>query len=165
MQLMILLIKRRKLKKDTKNKAKKHLLSQFNKLLRDSSIRVLSHAVQGHPSACNTLVDSNGLGSVFGILMLRPKGLDETATAVPGYVLSVLHHCFMYLNQERKTRLLRKFLENDFEKAERLIEFFLKVSPPPPPPPGFCATTHHLPGGGGASTPSLPLPRAPTPFK
>ena len=98
-QLMILLIKRRKLKKDTRNKTKKHLLSRFNKLMRESAIRVLSYAVQGQPTACNTLIDSNGLGSVCGIFMLRPKGQDETASEIPGFVLSVMHHCFMYLNQ------------------------------------------------------------------
>eukprot|EP00668_Euglena_longa_P011947 GGOE01014369.1.p1 GENE.GGOE01014369.1~~GGOE01014369.1.p1 ORF type:complete len:1046 (-),score=300.18 GGOE01014369.1:208-3345(-) len=125
-QLMILLIKRRKPKKELRNKAKKILLSQFNRLMRESAIRVLSHAVLGQPQACNTLVDSNGLGSVFGIFMLRPRGVEEINTEIPGYVLAILHHCLMALNPERKTRLLRKFLENDFEKVERLIEFFLK---------------------------------------
>eukprot|EP00667_Euglena_gracilis_P005568 EG_transcript_5609 len=125
-QLMILLIKRRKPKKELRNKAKKILLSQFNRLMRESAIRVLSHAVLGQPAACNTLVDSNGLGSVFGIFMLRPRGVEEINTEIPGYALAVLHHCLMSLNPERKTRLLRKFLENDFEKVERLIEFFLR---------------------------------------
>jgi hypothetical protein len=36
---------------------------------------------------------------------------------------------------ELVTRVLRKFVEADFAKLERLVELHIKWAPPPPPPP------------------------------
>jgi beta-catenin-like protein 1 len=102
------------------------------KLARSRAIKALDYAMSG-PSgstACETFVDALGLKSLFSTFMgkvsKKSKGSDPSAAASEetSHTLSVVSSLFTNLPSESpsRIRLLAKFVENNYEKVDKLLE-------------------------------------------
>ena len=102
------------------------------KLARSRAIKALDYAMSG-PSgstACETFVDALGLKSLFTTFMGRVskknKGTDPSVSASEetSHTLSIVSSLFTNLPSESpaRIRLLAKFVENNYEKIDKLLE-------------------------------------------
>lgn len=100
------------------------------KLARSRAIKALDYAMSG-PSgstACETFVDALGLKSLFTTFMgkssKKNKGIDVTASEETSHTLSIVSSLFTNLPSESpaRIRLLAKFVENNYEKVDKLLE-------------------------------------------
>jgi len=100
------------------------------KLARSRAIKALDYAMSG-PSgstACETFVDALGLKSLFTTFMGKPskknKGTDAPASEETSHTLSIVSSLFTNLSSESpaRIRLLAKFVENSYEKVDKLLE-------------------------------------------
>lgn len=108
-----------------------NLMLREKKLSRNSSLKVLDHAMSGLDGRdnCQKFVDILGLRTIFPLFMKTPKrskkrvlSTDEHEEHVVSIVASMLRNC----KGPQRQRLLAKFTENDHEKVDRLIELHLK---------------------------------------
>ncbi|KAF9780181.1 Catenin-beta-like protein [Thelephora terrestris] len=108
------------------------LMTKEKKLARSRAIKALDYAMSG-PSgstACETFVDALGLKSLFSTFMgkvsKKSKGSDPSAAASEetSHTLSVVSSLFTNLPSESpsRIRLLAKFVENNYEKVDKLLE-------------------------------------------
>jgi beta-catenin-like protein 1 len=100
------------------------------KLARSRAIKALDYAMSG-PSgstACETFVDALGLKSLFTTFMgkssKKNKGIDAPASEETSHTLSIVSSLFTNLPSESpaRIRLLAKFVENNYEKVDKLLE-------------------------------------------
>lgn len=100
------------------------------KLARSRAIKALDYAMSG-PSgstACETFVDALGLKSLFTTFMgkasKKNKGIDALASEETSHTLSIVSSLFTNLPSESpaRIRLLAKFVENNYEKIDKLLE-------------------------------------------
>ncbi|KAJ3073859.1 hypothetical protein HDU98_000456 [Podochytrium sp. JEL0797] len=106
------------------------LLLRQRKMARMRALKVLSHAMTGAGGAacCNRFFDAAGLKTLFPIFM--HKGLKSykkeyklhSETEEDEHVMSILAALFKSAQPENVLRLSIKFCENEFEKAEHLLE-------------------------------------------
>ncbi|KZT19261.1 DUF1716-domain-containing protein [Neolentinus lepideus HHB14362 ss-1] len=97
---------------------------------RSRAIKVLDHAMSGvaGTSTCETFVDALGLKSLFAALMgkgsKKNKNALTTASEDTGHILSIISSLFSNLPSEStaRVRLLAKFVENNYEKVDKLLE-------------------------------------------
>ena len=108
-----------------------NLLLREKKLSRNGSLKVLDYALSGSNGVdnCNKFVEILGLRTLFPLFMKTPgKGrkkmmsLDEYEEHVVSCISSLLRNC----NESQKERVILKFVENDYEKVDRLMEFHFK---------------------------------------
>jgi len=109
------------------------LVIKNKKYARLAAIKSLDFALTRCPAGCERFVEVLGLKSVFAALMGKIKATakrkltaeekrDEEARAT-----SLLGSLFMGLGRgSRRDRLGAKFVENEFEKIDRLLELFVK---------------------------------------
>jgi beta-catenin-like protein 1 len=108
-----------------------NLMLREKKLSRNGALKVLDYAmnnVEGTDN-CNKFVDILGLRTVFPLFMKTPakhkrKGLspDEHEEHICSIISSLLKNC----KGTQRQRLLNKFVENDLEKVDRLMELHFK---------------------------------------
>ena len=100
------------------------------KLARSRAIKALDYAMSG-PSgstACETFVDALGLKSLFTTFMgkasKKNKTIDAPASEETSHTLSIVSSLFTNLSSESpaRIRLLAKFVENNYEKVDKLLE-------------------------------------------
>jgi hypothetical protein len=80
-------------------------------------------------AACQHFVQAMGLKSIFPafmkssvICLTRPKEAKLSAKEDDEHVVSIISSLLLRLSGESHARLLAKFVENDFEKVDRLVE-------------------------------------------
>ena len=108
------------------------LMLQSKKLSRRSSLKVLNHAMCGGGAECRDncekFIEIFGLGSLFPAFMKTPKGVKKgTGTEEQEeHVTSIIASLFRHVSGGGRDRLVSKFVENDHEKVDRLLELHLK---------------------------------------
>ncbi|GAA5974869.1 hypothetical protein JCM11641_008404 [Rhodosporidiobolus odoratus] len=130
LELLLLL-----LKSTSKSKTNAAAAASFSRI--GAAIKALDHALQGRPGAelCERFVEVLGLGSVFKIFMGKTtstKSSTSTSSASAAnlthetttHLLSLLASLFSSLPSDSpsRLRLISKFIENDYEKLDRLDE-------------------------------------------
>ncbi|CAH1780152.1 unnamed protein product [Owenia fusiformis] len=107
-----------------------NLMLREKKMSRFSSIKVLDHSMTGPEGSdnCQKFIDILGLRSIFPLFMKTPKRNkkgareEEVEEHIVSIIASLMKNC---LSQQRQ-RLLNKFMENDYEKVDRLVELHFK---------------------------------------
>ena len=108
------------------------LMLQSKKLSRRSSLKVLNHAMCGGGAECRDncekFIEIFGLGSLFPAFMKTPRGVKKgTGTEEQEeHVTSIIASLFRHVGGGGRDRLVSKFVENDHEKVDRLLELHLK---------------------------------------
>eukprot|EP00033_Pygsuia_biforma_P001728 GCRY01001935.1.p1 GENE.GCRY01001935.1~~GCRY01001935.1.p1 ORF type:complete len:512 (-),score=149.70 GCRY01001935.1:438-1973(-) len=102
------------------------IMIKAKKEARHCALRALNHALADCPVACEVFVDVFGLRTLFSALMLKglsKKQQKKEATAEE-HILSAIASLFKNLppTDPRYKRLAYKFVENEFEKIDRLVE-------------------------------------------
>jgi beta-catenin-like protein 1 len=97
-----------------------------------SAIRALDFAMTNYPPACERFVDVMGLKTAFAAFMgkiplnkriKRERYKEELEERVISLIASLFAGI---LRGSRRDRLLSKFVENEFEKIDRLMELYLR---------------------------------------
>ncbi|GJJ07565.1 hypothetical protein Clacol_001768 [Clathrus columnatus] len=97
---------------------------------RSLAIKVLDHALSGTAgtSNCETFVEALGLKTLFSAFMGKVQKQKNGATTLANedtsHTLGIMASLFSNLASESKARirLLAKFVENNYEKVDRLLE-------------------------------------------
>ena len=102
------------------------ILLKSNKLARLRALKVIDHVFNGSNSneACNRFIDLGGISFLFGIFMSKPpkKEAGFTVKELEEHSVSIIASLFQaYYKTETQSRLVFKFIENDFEKLHRLL--------------------------------------------
>lgn len=108
------------------------LMLKEKKLSRRSALKVLNHAMCNQEGAenCSKFVEVYGLRSLFPAFMKTPKNSKKASASVEEHeehVCSIISSLFRNVKSGNgHERLVSKFLENDLEKTERLLELHFK---------------------------------------
>lgn len=113
------------------------------KALRAGALKVLSYLFgridqeQNFLVSCsNRFIEILGLRAIFPIFMV-PRSVvstkkkykdDEEIENVEEYCLSIILTILRYAKKSNRSRCLYKFVENNFEKIERLVELYFKYA-------------------------------------
>jgi len=123
-------------------------------LSRNGSLKVLNHALSGPQGKdnCNKFVDILGLRTIFPLFMKTPKknrkrmlsteehegtklcllfkGFREVIYLclhiITEHVISIIANMLRNCRGTQRQRLMTKFVENDMEKVDRLMELHFK---------------------------------------
>jgi len=104
------------------------LMVRAKNLSRYGALKVLDHAMSKGicPEIFTTFVEHAGLKSLFPAFMKTPSSKKLkvfTETEFEEHICSIVASIFKYLGEgEHQNRLLRKFVESDYAKIERLVE-------------------------------------------
>eukprot|EP00039_Didymoeca_costata_P001320 m.51552 g.51552 ORF g.51552 m.51552 type:complete len:557 (-) comp10739_c0_seq2:92-1762(-) len=107
------------------------IMMREKKISLHGAIKVLNHALSKKVNAemYTVFIDRFGLKSLFPLFMITPGGKRKkmfSTAEFEEHVCSIIASLFKFLEDGvHKQRLLRKFIENDFEKMERLVELHL----------------------------------------
>lgn len=94
-------------------------------------LRSLSFAVTNHGGNCSALVECGGLKTLFAAFMHR-KAIkkryrrEHDRDRMEEWCCSVLVHLFCNLSDVALLRLMRKFMEKEFAKIDRVVELHVK---------------------------------------
>ena len=108
------------------------LMLKERKLSRRSALKVLNHAMCNTEGVdnCAKFVDVYGLRSLFPAFMRTPKSSKKASSSETEYeehVCSIMVSLLKNIQgAASKERLVSKFLENDHEKVDRLMELHFK---------------------------------------
>ena len=96
------------------------IMLREGKMSKARALRVLDHALGGPTgmSACEKLVETAGLKTIFGMFMKRQE--KETVEHLLGIFSSMLRH--LPGQSASRIRTLAKFVEKDYEKIGRLVQ-------------------------------------------
>jgi len=106
-------------------------LIKSRRFVKFQAIQALSFAVTNHHGNCLKLVECSGLKTVFAVFMHR-KGIkkrykkDHDGDRMEEWCCSVLVHLFCNLSDVPLWRLMRKFMEKEFSKIDRVVELHSK---------------------------------------
>lgn len=108
-----------------------NLMLREKKLSRNGSLKVLDYACAGSDGKdnCMKFVDILGLRTIFPLFMKTPKRGKQrvlSSEEFEEHVCSIISSMLRNTKGSQKQRLLSKFVENDFEKVDRLMELHLK---------------------------------------
>uniref|UniRef100_A0A0E0K7B6 Beta-catenin-like protein 1 N-terminal domain-containing protein n=1 Tax=Oryza punctata TaxID=4537 RepID=A0A0E0K7B6_ORYPU len=110
------------------------IIMKQKKLAYSSAIRTLDFAMTRFPPACERFVDVLGLKTAFAAFMgkipVNKKNKKESyQEALEERVISLIASLFGGITKgSRRIRLLGKFVENECEKIDRLMEFYTRYS-------------------------------------
>ncbi|KAL6780216.1 hypothetical protein ACKKBF_B14000 [Auxenochlorella protothecoides x Auxenochlorella symbiontica] len=106
------------------------LILRGNSAARVATLRCIDFATTNSQPACERLVDAGGLKSLFGIFMgkIKAKKADEVdRQEEEERSVSIITNLFQMLpTSSRRDRVASKFVENEFEKVDRLVEVYLR---------------------------------------
>ncbi|OAF70093.1 Beta-catenin-like protein 1 [Intoshia linei] len=105
------------------------LMMREKKVSRFGALNVINHILSDNDSApyCDRFIDALGLRSIFSVFMSTPVCHNKSGPnklEIEEHVLSII--CSLLKKSTDPSRLLDKFTENNYEKIERLIEFFVE---------------------------------------
>lgn len=108
-----------------------NLMLREKKLSRNGALKVLDYAFAGSDGKdnCSKFVDILGLRTIFPLFMKTPKKNKQrllSSEEFEEHVSSIISSMLRNTKGGQKQRLLSKFIENDFEKVDRLMELHLK---------------------------------------
>jgi beta-catenin-like protein 1 len=108
-----------------------NLMLREKKLSRNGALKVLDYACSGVDGKenCLKLVEILGLRTLFPLFMKTPKKNKKRSLSTEEYeehLCSIISSMLRNTKGGQKQRLLAKFVENDFEKVDRLMELHLK---------------------------------------
>lgn len=108
-----------------------NLMLREKKLSRNGALKVLDYACSGADGKenCQKLVDILGLRTIFPLFMKTPKKNKKRLLSTEEFeehLCSIISSMLRNSKGSQKQRLLSKFVENDFEKVDRLMELHLK---------------------------------------
>lgn len=110
------------------------IIMKQKKLAYGSAIRALDFAMTKYPPACERFVDVLGLKTAFAAFMgkipISKKNKKERyQEELEERIVSLIASLFGgILRGSRRERLLSKFVENECEKIDRLMELFMRYS-------------------------------------
>jgi len=92
------------------------------------ALKTLDFALNKCVQNCEKFVDNAGLKTLFATFMGKgiKKKYRKRNEPNDEHVISIIVQLFMNLSDTRYLRLLKKFIENEYEKVERLIELHEK---------------------------------------
>jgi beta-catenin-like protein 1 len=98
---------------------------------RTSALKVLDHAMSGCEGAdnCQKFIDILGLRSIAPLFMKTPqahKKAGPNRQELEEHIVSILASLLKNCQGPQRQRLLSKFVENDHEKVDRLMELHFK---------------------------------------
>ncbi len=107
------------------------LMLKEKKLSRKSALKVLNHAMCNAEGVdnCMKFVEVYGLRSLFPAFMKSPKQSRKVGSGErehEEHVCSVIASLFRNVHGTARDRLISKFLESDHEKVDRLMELHFK---------------------------------------
>lgn len=108
-----------------------NLMLREKKMSRNGSLKVLDHAMSGPQGRdnCNKFVDILGLRTIFPLFMKTPRKNRKhllTAEDHEEHVCSIIASMLRNCRGSQRQRLTSKFVENDHEKVDRLLELHFK---------------------------------------
>lgn len=105
------------------------LILREQKNARNSALKVLSYAMNNLDGKenCEAFVDMTGLGILFPLFMKpassnKKNNSNNNEEHIVAIIASLLKNC----NDSNKQRVMNKFVENDFEKIDRLLELYFQ---------------------------------------
>jgi beta-catenin-like protein 1 len=103
------------------------ILIKAKSIVRLRAVKVLNHALSGPFGSenCVRFIDNQGLKPIFSIFMGKGNGKQVEVTNQDNeHVLEMMMSLFNNLKSDsvERIRLMAKFVENDYEKVDRLIE-------------------------------------------
>lgn len=106
------------------------LILKSKRAARTSALKCLDFATSSCPPACDRVVDQQGLKTLFAIFMGKLK-VKKTEDSAPGEeeerTVSVISSLLQNIaKQSRRDRVAAKFVENEFEKCDRLMEIYFR---------------------------------------
>jgi len=110
------------------------IIMKQKKLAYSSAIRTLDFAMTRFPPACERFVDVLGLKTAFAAFMgkipANKKNKKESyQEELEERIISIIASLFGGITKgSRRMRLLGKFVENECEKIDRLMEFYTRYS-------------------------------------
>ncbi|CAD6241531.1 unnamed protein product [Miscanthus lutarioriparius] len=110
------------------------IIMKQKKLAYSSAIRTLDFAMTKFPPACERFVDVLGLKTAFAAFMgkipVNKKNKKESyQEELEERIISLIASLFGGITKgSRRMRLLGKFVENECEKIDRLMEFYTRYS-------------------------------------
>ena len=105
-----------------------HVLTSFRekKQSRSRSIKALDYAMSGPAGSacCEVFVEALGLKSLFSTFMSKVSKKNKTQNEDVSHTLGIVASLFTNLASESpaRIRLLAKFVENTYEKTDKLLE-------------------------------------------
>jgi len=94
---------------------------RYQEQFRHAALRCLDFAVTNGPFIANRIIQLGGLGILFAMFCEKSKkssfvlSIQDTE-----HIISIIYFLFQY--SDEKHRLLKKFMENNYEKLKRLVE-------------------------------------------
>ncbi|XP_051139841.1 uncharacterized protein LOC127257452 [Andrographis paniculata] len=110
------------------------IIMNQKKLCYGSAIRALDFAMTNYPPACERFIDVMGLKTAFpafmGKIPLSKKNKkNRYKEELEERLISLIASLFGgILRGSRRERLLSKFVENEYEKIDRLMELYMRYS-------------------------------------
>lgn len=110
------------------------IIMKQKRLAYGAAMKALDFAMTRCPAACERFVDVLGLKTLFAAFMgkIPVKGKhkgDRNQEEIEERVISIISSLFGGLTRgSRRERLLSKFIENEFEKIDRLMELYLRYA-------------------------------------
>ncbi|KAJ8618457.1 hypothetical protein MRB53_014643 [Persea americana] len=110
------------------------IIMKQKKLAYGSAIRALDFAMTKYPSACERFVDVLGLKTAFAAFMgkipvSKKNKKERFQEELEERIISLIASLFGgILRGSRRERLLSKFVENEYEKIDRLMELYMRYS-------------------------------------
>ncbi|OIT02195.1 PREDICTED: beta-catenin-like protein 1 [Nicotiana attenuata] len=109
------------------------IIMNQKKMCYGSAIRALDFAMTNYPPACERFVDVMGLKTAFpafmGKIPLSKKNKKRYKEELEERLVSLVASLFGgILRGSRRDRLLSKFVENECEKIDRLMELYMRYS-------------------------------------
>ncbi|XP_022658966.1 beta-catenin-like protein 1 isoform X2 [Varroa jacobsoni] len=110
-----------------------NLLLKEKRQSRCGALKTLEYALQGPEGTenCNKFVDILGLRVLFPLLMHTPKkkkSRSYTPEEHEEHVISIICSLLKNCRSAQHERLLNKFIENEHEKVDRIMELHFKYS-------------------------------------
>lgn len=107
------------------------LMLKEKKMSRRSALKVLNHAMCNAEGTdnCTKFIEVYGLRSLFPAFMKPPKVTKKAGASEQEYeehVTSIIASLFRNVQGPFRDRIISKFLENDYEKVDRLMELHFK---------------------------------------
>lgn len=108
-----------------------NLMLREKKMSRTSALKVLDHAMIGPEGAdnCQKFVDILGLGRIFPLFIKTPKAHKKAGPnkrELEEHIVSIVASLEKNCEGIQRQRLINKFVENDHEKIDRLMELHFK---------------------------------------